>query len=98
MSQPIKFTATARYDLNQIATYTSEAWGGVQTKEYMATLETAFLNLLDNPKLGRKRQRLPKGYFSFTVSRHVIFYRIVKKQILIVRILHHSMDVASHLE
>ena len=51
--------------------------------------------MLDNPKSGRERFEIRMGLRSIVQNSHVIFYRILKDRIRIVRILHGSRDLPS---
>jgi len=64
----------------------------------MQILETAFDMLAESPKTGQNIDYIRHGYFRYTVGKHVIFYHFVSDtDIEVVRILHQSMDVESHL-
>ncbi|WP_395018299.1 type II toxin-antitoxin system RelE/ParE family toxin [Dongia sp.] len=80
-------------DLRGIAEYTIERWGAAQKRRYLAALHAAVRRLRRNPTLGRNRPDLRRGYHTFLVARHVIFYRFDKDECEIVRILHDRMDM-----
>lgn len=63
----------------------------------MRSIDTAARLLLDNPELGVSADHVRAGYRKLRVQSHLIFYRIVDKDIDIVRILHIAMDVERHL-
>jgi len=46
-----------------------------------------------NPKLGSKRNGIRKGLRGFAQNSHVIFYRILKNRVRILRVLHTSRDL-----
>ena len=54
--------------------------------------------LVHEPQLGRACDEIKKGYGKHHVGRHLIFYRQTTSYIEIIRILHESMDVDSHLQ
>ena len=54
--------------------------------------------IVDEPQLGRACDEIRKGYRKHHVGRHLIFYRQTTSHIEIIRILHESMDVDSHLK
>jgi toxin ParE1/3/4 len=47
----------------------------------------------EHPLLGKSRDEIKAGYRSFHAASHIIFYRKLDEGILVVRILHQSMDV-----
>ena len=90
-------SAAARADLKAIARYTERTWSPAQAKTYLALLAERFVQLGRRPKLGRAREDLSPGYRSLPVGRHLIFYRIAGDAIIIIRVLHQSMDLRLHL-
>ena len=50
------------------------------------------------PKLGRRRYELASDLRSFSVGSYVVFYRIIRGGIEIIRVLHGARDITSHLE
>lgn len=87
----------AREDLIGIWRYTYEEWGEQQADKYLDELEAGIAQLRDNPKLGRARDEVRRGYRSLTVNQHIVFYTLDAEVIRIVRVLHARMDPATHL-
>jgi toxin ParE1/3/4 len=86
----------AKSDLIKIARYTQLTWGKEQRNDYLKILDNSFQLLADEPELGLNCEYIRKGYSKYPQSSHVIYYKVNKvNQILIVRILHKSMDVNS---
>ncbi len=91
-------SAKAKSDLIKIARYTQLTWGKQQRNHYLKILDNTFQLLADEPELGLNCEYIREGYSKHPQSSHVIYYKENKvKQILIVRILHKSMDVNSAL-
>ena len=91
-------TAKAKEDLKSIARYTQETWGRLQRNKYLAELDKRFHRLAEAPKLGRSCEEIREGYRKFPEGEHLIFYRSVSAdEIEIVRVLHGSMDIETHL-
>ncbi len=87
-------SAKAKSDLIKIAKYTQLTWGQAQRNNYLKLLDNSFQLLADEPKLGINCNYIREGYSKYPQSSHVIYYKEHKAaQILIVRILHKSMDV-----
>lgn len=95
---PYQLTATARKDLIRIGRFTTEKWGKRQRDKYLKQFDDAFKLLSRQPEIGRDADDIKPGYKKFSLSSHVIFYRAgTESQIVVIRILHSSMDVEQHL-
>ena len=91
-------TRSARADLKAIARFTQERWGVRQRNAYLKEIDQVFRELAKNPKMGRECDEIREGYRKFPHGGHVVFYKQVGSgDLLIVRILHGSMDVETHL-
>ncbi len=90
-------TGQAKEDLKSIGRYTQETWGREQRNKYLAALDKCFHRLAETPGLGRACDEIREGYRRLYEGRHVIFYHPVADGIEIVRVLHGSMDIESHL-
>lgn len=91
-----KFTLTekAKNDLKDIARFTQKRWGREQRNKYLATLDSSFRRLAENPSIGNDCSEVKEGYQKHPTGSHVIYYRCPEKAPLqIVRVLHESMDV-----
>jgi len=96
----IKFllSTKAKSDLIKIARYSQLTWGTAQRNDYLKILDNTFQLLADEPELGINCDCIREGYSKYPQASHVIFYKEHKgNKILIVRILHKSMDVNSAL-
>jgi len=86
----------AKSDLVKIARYTQLTWGKSQRDDYLKILDNTFQLLASEPKLGVNCDDIREGYNKYPQQSHVIYYKEHKvNQILIVRILHKSMDINS---
>nr|WP_194362643.1 type II toxin-antitoxin system RelE/ParE family toxin [Neptunicella marina] len=84
----------ALHDLKEIARFTQHEWGREQRNNYLKQFDTSFNLLAQNPELGKVCDDIRQNYRKFPQGSHVIFYKVTSEQhILIVRILHKSMDV-----
>ncbi|UAB77465.1 type II toxin-antitoxin system RelE/ParE family toxin [Erythrobacter sp. SCSIO 43205] len=84
-------------DLVSISQYTSAEFGESQARKYRDQLRGCFNALLSNPHLGRSAEELAPGLRRIRQQAHVVFYLPTDDEILIVRVLHHSMDFERHL-
>jgi len=94
----LKFTRSAREDLKDIGKYTARVWGGDQRKKYLASIMARCHWLAENPGLGIMRNEIKEGYRSYPEGQHVIFFRVVKNEVQILRIPHQRMDVIQALD
>jgi len=91
-------SSKAKSDLIKIAKYTQLTWGKAQRNDYLKILDNTFQLLADEPELGINCDYIREGYNKYPQASHVIYYKEHKvNQILIVRILHKSMDINSAL-
>ena len=61
--------------------------------DFVTRLQLMCDQLAEMPKMGRKRDDLAKGLRSFPVEKYIIFYRLAKDDIEIVRVLHGSRNI-----
>lgn len=88
----------ARQDLVGIWLYTYETWGEEQADCYIYDLDNGFRTIASNPEKGRPCDDIREGYRKHSIGKHIIFYRLGKKGIEIVRILHQRMDTERHFK
>ena len=86
-----RLSRLAEADLTNIGAYTLRTWGENQATRYLAGLETCCQQLADNPELGRACDHVRPGLRRMEHGRHVVFYRIEGRAIVVSRILHQSM-------
>lgn len=93
-----ELSTQAKNDLIKIAKYTQLTWGTPQRNDYLKLLDNTFHQLSKQPMLGISCNYIRQDYRKHSKASHVIFYKQHKNnQILIVRILHKSMDVNRNL-
>ena len=91
-------TDAARKDMIEIGRYTVEKWGKPQRDKYLKQLDDAFKLLAGRPEIGKDVDDIKSGYRKFDQGSHIIFYRAgTDSKIVVIRILHNSMDVDRHL-
>lgn len=89
----LRITLLAQEDLKNIGRYTLKHWGLQQRNSYLSNLNDSVKKLLITPKIGAPCDEIRRGYRKFRENEHVIFYRINKCTLDVIRILHKSMDV-----
>lgn len=95
-----KFTLTKKAisDLEHIWEYTCESWSEKQAEKYYLLLLKACQEIAITQSLGKNYHEIEDGIWGFRSYQHIIFYQIVSpKEILVIRILHGSMDLKSKL-
>lgn len=92
-----RLSKLARLDLIDIADYTLDSWGEEQALRYLDSLQACFNRLVRSPEIGRKCDRIRRGYRRMEHGRHVVFYRPDSDGIFIGRVLHQGMLPSRHL-
>ena len=85
-------------DLVDIWLYTFDEWGEKQADKYLDDLETAIKLLAEQPLISRNRTELDPPVRIHHHGHHLIVYLALDDGISIIRVLHESMDVDSHLK
>ena len=88
----------AQESLRNIKAYSLEQSGKEQTVAYLKLIERKLRMIEESPNIGRKREEIKKGYLSFLVGSHVIFYRKTRKHVDIIDILHQRIEPYQYLE
>ena len=84
----------AHSDLLKIARYTQLNWGRQQRNDYLKLLDSTFHQIAETPELGHQCDYIRQGYRKRPQGSHIIYYKEFKgSDVLIVRVLHKSMDV-----
>jgi toxin ParE1/3/4 len=86
-----RLSASAKRDITSILFYTQDEWGPEQAERYYDSLLKAFRSLSASPRIGMVSDSIARGLRRFPVEQHVVFYKIEKTGILIVRLLHKRM-------
>ena len=93
-----RLTPLALASFKSIGRYTGQIWGKAQRDKYLRALDRRFHDLAKSPGKGRARDELWKGLRSHREGKHVIYYFVEKKEIVIADILHERMEPSLHLE
>jgi toxin ParE1/3/4 len=94
----LRIAEAAKADLRDIKQYTEQTWGAAQARRYVDEFRARFTLLRQRPRLGRPREELATGLRSLPSGAHVIFYKDLDDRIVVVRVLHASMDVRRHFK
>ena len=96
-SNELRVSGPAKTDLERLGEYTRPRWGAAQKRRYLGQIKDAFKAIRDTPGLGAPRDDIVKGLCARHARKHIIFYRQTRNRIVIVRVLHESMDPERHL-
>jgi toxin ParE1/3/4 len=92
-----KLSDAAEADLDGILDYTWTRYGADQAERYYLELRETMARLADAPLIARERHDLEPPVHIHPHGRHLIVYQARERHILIVRVLHQSMDIESQL-
>lgn len=93
-----KISNLAEADIASILDFSYEQFGMDVMINYHESLTSCFETLAQNPQIGLKSDCIRDGYFRFNHQSHVVFYKIQAEMIMIVRVLHKSMNVEKWFE
>ncbi len=88
----LRISGPAKRDLADIGAYTLRKWGGAQKKRYLAQIREGFVALQQTPGIGAPREGIAVGLRAYPVGEHVVYYRETGTGLVVIRVLHRSMD------
>lgn len=97
MALEVRLTPGARRDLAGIYDWTASEFGLEQADRYALQLDQAFQFIAENPGLARDASAIRAGLLRHVSGSHVIYVRVSKGLLSIVRILHGRMDAGRWL-
>jgi len=97
-SRRLRVSGPARLDLVLIGEYTRREWGAQQKRKYLGQIRDKFKAVRDSPSIGVARDDIDARLRAVVVRKHVIFYRETDTELIVVRVLHQSMDPDAHLK
>ena len=92
-----RLSRSAVLDLDGIYEYTSLNFGLSQAQMYLNGLHESLANLAEQPMLGRTANQVAANLRRYHYRSHVVFYLLEEEYILVVRVLHQSMDLPRHV-
>ena len=84
-------------DLVETFIYSFHKFGEAKARAYLFSIHETLSLLADQPGVGRRIDRIRKGYLRHEHISHSIFYTITASGIFVVRILHQKMKSEFHL-
>ena len=94
--KPYRFAPLAERDLESIWHYTAQHWSPAQADRYVSDLFDTVEDIATGTLHGRSVD-VRDGYLKHRSGAHMIYFRQDDEAVIIVRILHQSMDVDLHL-
>jgi toxin ParE1/3/4 len=92
-----RLSRKAAIDIGGIYEYTTANFGLTQARRYLNGMHERFGDLARQPMLGRAAGRLAPNLRRYEYRSHVVFYVPDQEGVLIVRVLHQSMDIRRHV-
>lgn len=90
-----RLTGAAEADLLAIYTAGVRDYGYTQAETYFTGIEQAFKFLAEYPRAARERIEIRPPVRAFRYKAHLVIYRLVTEEVLILRIRHGREDWAS---
>ncbi|MBF0168840.1 MAG: type II toxin-antitoxin system RelE/ParE family toxin [Alphaproteobacteria bacterium] len=87
-----KYARRARNDVDGIIEYISKD-NPLAANDFANRLVGKFYELAQSPLIGREREGFGAGVRVFPFGNYVIFYRLLKTEIVIVRVLHGARNL-----
>ena len=98
----VRYQLRAVGDFEDILRFTAERFGQAQADSYQTKIERGVDSIAANPRIGRPysgRSNQIGDVRRYAVGRHMVFYQTpAEGEVLILRILHQSMDFERHFE
>jgi len=98
MKYPYSLSEETEADIDEIYEFGKDKFGHDQAIKYLIGLEEHFDKLNANYHIGRTRNDIKNGLYSLPYISHIIFYRILKDKIRIVRVLYGGRDLIRFLD
>ncbi len=93
----IRISDPAVRDLQAIAEYTLSEWGATQKESYLHLIKQSFKTLSRSGNIGKHRDGIVQGLYSYSIKKHVVFFRETEHEFIIIRVLHGRMDMEKQL-
>ena len=92
-----RLTRTALKDLREIADYIALERPR-SANQLLAEMHDTMVLLAANPEMGRLRPEFPRQLHSFPVGNYMIFYRVLKSSVRVIRVLNGARDTRGMFE
>lgn len=92
-----RLSPRAQQDLEEIWFYTFQQWSLTQADSYVSDLLSACKGLATGERAGVNAEDIRNGYYKYFTGSHSIYFKISGKYLDVIRILHQSRDIGTHL-
>lgn len=93
----LDISAKAENDIDALFLHGLMSFGEAEASNYSSGLFDLFELILDNPKIGRELVELKRHPRMISYQSHVVFYRVERRRVRILRILHGKQNWVDHL-
>lgn len=91
-------TTEAQTDITEIHEYSINQWDKEQADKYLLMLQEAIKTIAEVPTIGKPRPDIDNNTQSFVYASHVIYYKVVKSDLVVFAVLHKRMVPVAHLK
>jgi toxin ParE1/3/4 len=89
------FAPRALSDLRSLRRYSVDNWGLERAEKYLAAINKTIQRLCERRIMGRPV--VGRRYRYYRSESHYLFFRVVGSRLVVLRVLHTSMDFQRHL-
>ena len=93
----VHLTERTLQDLIAVEKYSVETWGRKTANRYVIDIESALQRLADHPDLLRSEPNLNESLYFYRVNQHLLVCDLQPNKILVLTVIHASMDVPERL-
>jgi toxin ParE1/3/4 len=94
----VHLTERALADLREIEVHSIQQWGRQVSHRYLDDLQAGLDRIRENPEILRLEQLLAAGLYFYRVNKHILVCDLHESQIIVVAVIHTSMDIPSRLK
>jgi toxin ParE1/3/4 len=92
-----RLSPAAVADLDDIWEFTVQQWSREQAERYVRQVEERLVGIAGGHVPVRSAADIRPGYYKCSVGSHMIYFRKEAEVVVVIRILHQSMDVVNRL-
>lgn len=97
MAVEYRLSQHALRNLRSIYRYSCDTWGEAQADIYLKHLYAALSGLVEHPDRDNSRQQRSQPFRMIACQKHFVVYNIIGADVLILAIMHQSVDVERHI-
>lgn len=93
----VRLTRRALFDLREISDYSISRWGRSTADKYLDDLAAALDRIHESPELLRQEPSLSPGLYFYRVKKHFLVCDCQRDTVLVLTVVHTSMDIPQRL-